>query len=62
MTEQAGNLPKVVSREEWREARVALLAKEKAATRARTRSTPSAATYRWCESTRTTASRVRRAR
>ena len=35
MTEQAGNLPKVVSREEWREARVALLAKEKAATRAR---------------------------
>ncbi|MBX3144576.1 MAG: DUF899 domain-containing protein [Trueperaceae bacterium] len=35
MSNQDQNLPSVVSREEWRAARVALLAKEKAATRAR---------------------------
>jgi len=35
MSNETGNLPKIVSRDEWREARVALLAKEKAATRAR---------------------------
>lgn len=35
MSEEHRNLPQVVTREQWREARVALLAKEKAATRAR---------------------------
>ncbi len=35
MSDTPRNLPQVVSREEWRAARVALLAKEKAATRAR---------------------------
>jgi len=35
MSQEPVNLPQVVTREQWREARVAFLAKEKAATRAR---------------------------
>ena len=50
----AMSLPKVVSHDEWLAARKALLAEEKAMTKAATRSTPSAASCRWSRSTRTT--------
>ena len=53
------NLPTVVSREEWLAARKDLLAKEKAATRAR--DALNAASCRWFGSRRTTSSTHRRA-
>ena len=56
------DLPPVVSQDEWQAARDELLAKEKEATRARTRSPPSAAGCRGSASRRTTSSRARAAR